>query len=123
VRARGRITLTLIAVLSLAVLTATAGASRKPSDKEQRQLAAVINVPPKCAKARVSTLSPKPKWASVTFKPAGPSCESFGSNGVTIAKKKEGVWRMVTAGSDFECGSLYTQVPKAVVEDLNISCR
>ena len=115
--------MTLVAGLSMAIAASIADAARKPTVKERKELAAVINVPPKCTKSRVSTVSPKPKWASVKFKPAGASCEPFASDGVTISKKREGVWRMVTAGSDFECAALYTQVPQAVVQDLGISCR
>jgi hypothetical protein len=122
VRARGFITLTLILALFAAVAT-TAQADRRATAKEHRQVAAVVDLPPKCAKVRVSTVTPKPKWASVAFKPGSSSCEPFGRDGVTIAKKKSGTWSSITAGSDFECASLYTQVPKAVVQDLGITCR
>jgi hypothetical protein len=40
-----------------------------------------------------------------------------------VAKKREGEWRSVTAGSDFTCSELYKVVPRQVARDLRISCR
>jgi hypothetical protein len=112
-----------IVALALAlVIVGTAQADRKPSPKERRAVAAVVKLPPECALVRISTVTKKPKWASVRFKPGRSECEPLASDGVTVATKKNGHWRFVTAGSDFGCSDLSRDVPQAVVEDLGISC-
>jgi hypothetical protein len=109
--------------LAIALLAAgPANADRKPTVKEKAQIASVIHLPAACAKVRVSTVTKKPKWGSVTFKLAGSQCEPFASNGVTIAKKSKGRWRFVTAGSSFSCSELNETVPEAVYKDLGIKC-
>jgi hypothetical protein len=121
---RGRRALALL--LAVAVPLSAAGAAqadRKPTVKERRALAKVLGVPTECAQVRISTETKKPRWASVAFKLASPSCEPFGSNGVTVAKKRSGRWRAVTSGSDFICSALYQDVPRPVVQDLKIRCR
>ena len=115
----------LIGVIAVALVAAgLAQADRKPTAKEKRQVARVLELPPQCAHVRISTVTVKPKWASVAFKKDSPaSCTALASDGVAIAKKRSGRWRFVTAGSDFECASLYKYVPVAIAEDLDITCR
>jgi hypothetical protein len=111
--------------LSLAALLLTAGvadAQRKPTLKEHAQIAAVVNLPVNCSRVRVSTVTKKPKWGSVSFRDSGTDCLPLASNGVTVAKKSTGRWRSVTAGSSFTCPELYAKVPRAVAKDLKISC-
>ena len=113
----------LVAALALSAV-ATVQADRKPTDKERKAVAAVIDLPAKCAHVRISTVTEKPKWASVSFRPHSPeACEPFASDGVTVAKKRSGRWRFVTAGSSFECVDLYKEVPVSVAQDLSIDCR
>lgn len=118
-RTRALITLA-VAVALLA--TGVAQADRKPTVKEKAQIASIIQLPVACAKVRVSTVSKKPKWGTVSFRPGGPRCETHASNGVTVAKKTHGRWRMVTAGSSFSCSELYASVPQEVAKDLGIKC-
>jgi hypothetical protein len=111
-----------LAVLLTLLLAAVAHADRKPTVKEKAQIASIIQLPVACAKVRVSTVTKKAKWGSVSFKPAGAQCETHASNGVTVAKKTHGRWRMVTAGSSFTCAELYAAVPQEVAKDLGIKC-
>ena len=114
-----------IVALSLAALLLVAGvasAQRKPTLKEHAQIAAVVNLPVNCSRVRVSTVTKKPKWASVSFRDGGTDCLPLASNGVTVAKTSRGRWRSVTAGSSFTCPELYAKVPRAVAKDLKISC-
>jgi hypothetical protein len=113
------IALTVVAALSL---VAMASADRKPTSKERSQIAAVADLPPKCARVRVSTVTKKPKWGSVSWRNGGSECEPLAANGVTVVKKSHGHWRFVTAGSSFTCTELYAKVPRAVAKDLKISC-
>ena len=113
------VSLTLAAVL---MVGSVASAQRKPTLKEHAQISAVVDLPVNCSRVRVSTLSKKPKWASVSFRDNGADCLPLASNGVTVAKKSSGRWRSVTAGSSFTCTELYAKVPKAVAKDLKISC-
>ena len=99
-----------------------ANADRKPTVKEKAQIASVIHLPVACARVRVSTVTKKPKWGSVSFKPGPSTCDAFASNGVTVAKKSRGHWNFVTAGSSFDCPGLYDKVPKPVAKDLRIQC-
>jgi hypothetical protein len=116
-----RLLIPLVLALSLS-LVAVAGADRKPTTKEKAQIASVIGLPVACAKVRVSTVTKKPKWGSVSFKAAGTQCETHASDGVTVAKKTGGRWRLVTAGSSFSCSELNQEVPEAVYKDLGIKC-
>ncbi len=104
------------------LVVGVANADRKPSHKEKVRIARVVDLPAKCARVRVSTETKKPKWASVSFRPGPKDCNPFASNGVTVVRKAVGRWRFVTAGSSFDCSSLYAQVPKTVAADLGISC-
>ena len=111
--------------LSLAlafIVVSVASAQRKPTSKERVQIASVVHLPAVCAKVRISTESKKPKWGSVSWRRGGSQCEPLGSNGVTVVKKSRGSWRFITAGSSFTCGELYAKVPKAIANDLKISC-
>jgi hypothetical protein len=110
-------------LVPILLLAGVARADRKPTHKEKVRIARVVNLPAKCARVRVSTETKKPKWGSVSFRPGSKDCEQFASNGVTVVRKAVGHWRFVTAGSSFDCSSLYAQVPKNVVADLGISCR
>jgi hypothetical protein len=114
----------LIASLAAAFLVAPAivRADRKPTHKEKVRIARVVDLPANCARVRVSTVTKKPKWGSVSFRPGSKDCDRFASNGVTVVRKAVGHWRFVTAGSSFDCSSLYALVPKNVVTDLGISC-
>jgi hypothetical protein len=114
-----------IAALSLAAVLAVAGvasAQRKPTLKEHAQIAAVVNLPVNCSRVRVSSVTKKPKWGSVSFRDSGSDCLPLASNGVTVAKKFSGRWRSVIAGSSFTCPALYAKVPRAIAKDLKISC-
>ena len=110
-------------LIALALIAAGAArADRKPTGKEHRQIAKAMKFPPRCTRVRVSTVVSNPSWASLSFKP-GRKCKKFAADGVAILKKRPGGhWKFVTAGSSFDCGPLYAQVPQAVVEDLGISC-
>jgi hypothetical protein len=113
------VTLTAIALAVPAVVHA----DRKPTAKEAAQIASVVHLPVACAKVRVSTVTRKPKWGSVSFRPSSPSsCQPLASNGVTVVKKASGRWHFVTAGSSFGCSDLYAQVPEPVAKDLRIKC-
>jgi hypothetical protein len=113
------IALSLTAVL---LVVSVASAQRKPTAKEQAQIASVVHLPALCAKVRVSTETRKPKWGSVSWRRGGSQCDPLASNGVTVVKKTKGSWRFITAGSSFTCGELYAKVPQAVAKDLKISC-
>jgi hypothetical protein len=105
---------------------ANVAADRKPTDKEHRAIARVVELPRKCAKVRISTETDRPKWASARWR-SGPDCQPFASDGVTVVKKRKrgdrpARWRFVTAGSSFTCGDLYRDVPRQVADDLDIAC-
>jgi hypothetical protein len=108
-----------LAALLLAASVATA--DRKPTHKERRAIAKVLHLPPRCAAVRVSTVTRKPVWASVAWR-NGRHCMPFAADGVAVSRKTHGRWRFITAGSSFDCGPLYQQVPIAVVQDLGITC-
>jgi hypothetical protein len=118
----GRIGLVVTVLTVALVLPAVVHADRKPTSKERAQIAAVVQLPSKCARVKVSTVTKKPKWGSVEFRPGPEECNQFASNGVTVARKAVGHWRFVTAGSSFSCAELYAKVPQAVAKDLKISC-
>jgi hypothetical protein len=103
-------------------VVAVASADRKPTSKERAQIAAVVQLPAKCARVKVSTATKKPKWSSVSWLNGGSECMPLASNGVTVVKKSHGRWRFVTAGSSFTCTELYAKVPQTVAQDLKISC-
>jgi hypothetical protein len=119
-----RYAVVLLASLMAVSLAAPAivHADRRPGHKEKVRIARVIDLPAKCANVRISTETKKPKWGSVSFRPGAAGCKQFASNGVTVVRKSVGHWRFVTAGSSFDCSSLYTLVPKNVAVDLGISC-
>jgi hypothetical protein len=116
------IALTVVALVASFVIAGVASADRKPTNKERSQIAAVVQLPAKCARVRVSTVTKKPKWGSVSWRNGGSECEPLASNGVTVVKKAHGRWRFVTAGSSFDCPGLYAKVPQPVAQDLKISC-
>ena len=120
-RRYGSVLLALLATASLAA-SAVVNAQRKPTHKEKVRIARVVDLPARCARVRVSTVTKKPKWGSVSFRPGPSQCDQFASNGVTVVRKVVGHWRFVTAGSSFDCPGLYAKVPKAVAHDLKISC-
>ena len=113
--------LLLAAVIAL-FAAGFAQAARKPTAKEKQDIAAVIKLPPQCAKVKVSTASKKPLYASVAFKPGPSECDAHASDGVTVVRKKGNRWRFITAGSSFGCDELYREVPQAIARDLKISC-
>ena len=105
------------------LLPGVAGADRKPTPKEKAQIASVVHLPVICARVRVSTVTEKPKWASVSWRRGAAQCDPLASNGVTVVKKTSGRWRFITAGSSFTCGELYDVVRKPIVKDLGIKCQ
>jgi hypothetical protein len=116
-------TLVLIAALAISLIVpAAVHAIRKPTAKEKAQIASVVRLPVSCAKVRVSTVTKKPKWGSVSFKAGLATCEPLASDGVTVVRKSNGRWHFVTAGSSFGCSELYAQVPAPVAKDLRIKC-
>jgi hypothetical protein len=115
-------TLALCVIACAFLVAGVANADRKPTGKEHRQIAKAMKLPPRCTRVRVSTVVSNPSWASLSFKP-GQKCKRFAADGVAILKKRPGGrWKFVTAGSSFDCGPLYSQVPQPVVQDLGISC-
>jgi hypothetical protein len=113
----------LIAALAISLIVpAAVHAIRKPTAKEKAQIASVVHLPTICAKVRISTVTKKPKWGKVSFKPGPAICEPLASNGVTVVRKSSGRWHFVTAGSSFTCSELYAQVPKPIAKDLRIDC-
>ena len=104
------------------LVPAVGQADRKPTAKEKVQIASVIHLPVVCARVRVSTVTKKPKWGSVSWRRGGSQCDPLASNGVTIVKKSSGRWRFITAGSSFDCPGLYVKVPQSVAQDLRIKC-
>jgi hypothetical protein len=120
-RRRALVLILTAAAVALAI-PAVVHADRKPTSKEHRQIAKAMKFPAHCTRVRVSTVVTTPRWASLSWKP-GPGCKPFAADGVAILKKRPGGhWKFVTAGSSFDCGPLYAQVPQAVVQDLGISC-
>lgn len=117
---RGRFAIAMLALALL--LPIVAQAQRKPTSKERAQIAAVVQLPSKCARVKVSTVKKKSKWGSVSWRNGGSECEPLASNGVTVVKKSHGRWKFVTAGSSFTCTELYAKVPQVVAQDLKISC-
>jgi hypothetical protein len=109
-------------VVAALLLAGVANAERKPTSKERARIAAAVQLPAKCARVKVSTVTKKPKWGSVSWRNGSSECMPLASNGVTVEKKSHGRWRFVTAGSSFDCSSLYAQVPKSVAADLGITC-
>jgi hypothetical protein len=120
-RRYGLLLLTSLAAVTLAI-PAIVHANRKPTSKERAQIAAVVQLPSKCARVKISTVTKKPKWSSVSWRNGGSECMPLASNGVTVEKKSHGRWRFVTAGSSFDCPGLYAKVPQAVARDLKINC-
>ena len=116
-----RTTSLIVAILCL-LMAGQAGADRKPTPKEKAQIASVVHLPVICARVRVSTVTKKPKWGSVSWRRGASQCDPLAINGGTIAKKHNGRWRAITAGSSFTCGELYQQVPKPIAKDLRIKC-
>jgi hypothetical protein len=125
VKLRKALVFALAAVVAM-VGAANVAADRKPTDKEQRAIARAVELPPKCAKVRISTETDRPRWASSSWR-SGPGCQPFASDGVTVLKKRKrgdrpARWRFVTAGSSFRCADLYRDVPRRVAADLGIDC-
>src|SRR3954454_7110766 len=115
-----RTALPAMAILVCLLLAGAASADRKPTPKEKAHIASVVHLPVVCARVRVSTVTRKPKWGSVSWRRGGSQCDPLASNGVTVTKKSNGRWRFITAGSSFSCSDLYDMVPKPVAKDLRI---
>ena len=110
-------------VLILCLLMAgPTNAFRKPTPKEKAQIASVVHLPVICARVRVSTVTKKPKWGSVSWRRGASQCDPLASNVVTIAKKTNGRGRSITAGSSFTCAELYKRLPRPIAKDLRIKC-
>ena len=106
------------AVLLLAV--GLASADRGATPKERRAIAKVVELPAKCAKVRVSTKTERPKWATALWTPEPAACEPYARDGIAVTKKRDGRWRFLTAGSDFDCPRLYREVPRRIALDLDL---
>jgi hypothetical protein len=117
-----RLAIVTVILAAILMVVSVASAQRKPTLKEHAQIAGVVDLPVNCSRVKVSTVTKKPKWGSVSFTDGATDCLPLASNGVTVAKKSHGRWRSVTAGSSFTCAELYAKVPKAVAKDLKISC-
>ena len=117
-----RIALVALALAATLSVVGVANADRKPTLKERIQIATVVHLPAKCARVRISTVTKKPKWGSVSWRNGGSECEALASNGVTVVKKSSGRWRFITAGSSFDCAELYAKVPRPIARDLGIKC-
>jgi len=119
---RARIGLLLAVAISM-LLVGAAFAERLATRKERRAIAKVMGLPTHCARIRISTVTERPTWASLYWKP-GQGCRRYAADGVVVLKRKGQPprWRMVTAGSDFDCPALYKDVPKRVARDLAIPC-
>ncbi len=115
--------LVLIAALAISLIVpAAVRAIRKPTTKEKAQIASVVHLPVSCARVRVSTVTKKPKWGTVSFNLGPATCEPLASDGVTVVRRASGRWHFVTAGSSFTCSELYAQVPEPIARDLKIGC-
>lgn len=113
----------LVAALTLLAVGA-ASADRKATNDERRAIAKEVDLPTKCAKVRISTVTESTEWASVYWKPRPEEkCMPYARDGVAVLRLKKSDWRFVTAGSDFTCNGLYKDVPREVVRDLDIPCR
>jgi hypothetical protein len=122
VSARHVIALTAVALLALLAVS-VAGADRRATRDERRAIAKVLELPRKCTKARIPTVTPEPKWAAASWKPhPAEKCAPYAADGVVVLKYKRNHWKFVTAGSSFDCSDLYRDVPKTVVDDLGIDC-
>lgn len=110
------------AIVICLLVAGPASADRKPTAKEKAQIASVVHLAVVCARVRVSTVTRKPKWGSVSWQRGGSQCDPLASNGVTVVKKHNGRWRLITAGSSFTCSELYQRVPQPIAKDLRIKC-
>ena len=113
----------LIALAVLLPLTgaASAEARRKATHAERAAIAAKFDAPPKCAKVFVSTVDRH--WASYRFDWRtfdDPDCRPAAADGVAILQRRNGRWRMVTAGSSFDCP--VPRTPPKVAADLRVRC-
>jgi hypothetical protein len=111
----------VLALLGVLLTAATADARRKPTRHERAAIAAKFDIPGKCLKIWVSTVNRH--WARMEFngkKFEDPDCKPHAADGVVVLKRKHGKWRMVTAGSSFDCP--VPKTPPRVVQDLKIPC-
>ena len=113
------VAIALVALASAAVVSA----DRRATHDERRAIAKVVDLPTKCTKARVATVTPEPKWASASWKPhPKDKCAPYARDGVAVLKLKREHWKFLTAGSSFDCPALYRDVPREVADDLGIDC-
>ncbi len=119
---KGSMRLSLVAVLIAALFVGSADARRKATKPEKRAIAQVFNAPPKCAKIHISTVNQR--FATYRFNPRKfnvKPCEQVAADGVAILKqRRSGRWRIVTAGSAFDCP--VPKTPRKVVKDLRVQC-
>jgi len=116
-----RALLAIAAAIALLGVSA-ASADRRATHDERRAIAKAVDLPKKCIRARISTVTERPKWALWHWVPRAEKCEPFASDGVSVLKFKNGRWRFVTAGSSFTCAELYRDVPRKVVRDFELDC-
>jgi hypothetical protein len=118
----GRV-IALAGVAAALLATGVAQADRKPTPKERKAVAKILQIPETCAHIRVSTVPGQPTFATGAYRFKSPDkCDKYAADGVVIVKKTKRGWRFVDAGSDFFCKDLYENVPQAVVEDLDVFC-
>jgi hypothetical protein len=119
---KGRV-IVLAGVVAALLATGAAQADRKPTPKERKAVAKILQIPETCATIRVSTVPDERKFAKGGYRFKSPDkCDKYAADGVVIVKKTKRGWRFVDAGSSFLCKDLYEKVPQSVVEDLDIFC-
>lgn len=120
---RPRLALPVLAIAVALLGAGLASADRKATPDERKAIAKVVELPKACTKARIATVTEAPEWASAEWKPRpADKCSEFAGNGVALLHLKGAKWRFITAGSSFECDSLYEDVPRAVLRDLGVDC-
>jgi hypothetical protein len=106
-------------VLGSASFGPSAFAARKATETERAALAQAAQAPRRCLRIQVSTA--RRGWASVSFKaPARASCLRYATDGVSVWRRRDDVWRQRFAGSSWSCP--IPGIPEAVREDLDLDC-
>ena len=102
----------------VALAPSAAVASRKPTATERAALAQAMEAPARCLAIRVATV--RRGWASAKFRRFKGKCAKYASDGVTVWRRRDGVWRHGFAGSSWSCP--IAKVPEVVRSDLNLPC-